>query len=228
MKYSSKGIVSLSCFFKVEPLHLKEIMTYSSAKKFESGDILFYEGDISTHLYLLLSGSVKVYKTRPSGVNVVLHTLYAGEMVGEFANFGNFPYPGTAEFQETSEILVIDFEHFKTNHLMIHPEIGAAIIRCLIKKQKALMEIIHNELALCAEQKIIKFLLENEAVFPKLKYFQIASILNTAPETLSRLLSKLKNRNLIYIDKKRNLTIINRKTLEEILKRKEKQTDSLS
>ena len=190
MKYSSKGIADLSCFFKIEPLHLKEILTYSLVKKFESGDILFYEGDMPTHLYLLLSGSIKVYKTRPSGVNVILHTLFSGEMVGEFANFGNLPYPGTAQFQENSDVLMINFERFKTELMMAHSDIGYAIITCLIKKQKALMEIIHNELALCTEQKIIKFLLENEEIFPKLKYVQIASILNTAPETLSRLLSK--------------------------------------
>jgi len=94
------------------------------------------------------------------------------------------------------------------------------MIKCLIRKQKALMEIIHNEVALCAEQKIIKFLLENEAIFAKLKYFQIASLLNTAPETLSRLLSKLKKQKLIHIDEKRTLTIIERNSLEEKLKLK--------
>jgi len=167
---------------------------------------------------MLLSGSVCVYKTKASGTNVILHTLHAGEMVGEFANFGNLPYPGTAQFQENSEVLIIDFECFKTNLLLVYPEIGHAIIKCLIKKQKALMEIIHNEVALSAEQKIIKFLLENETVFPKLKYFQMASILNTAPETLSRLLSKLKKNKFILIDDKRNLKIIQRKSLEEKIK----------
>ena len=139
-------------------------------------------------------------------------------MIGEFANFSNLPYPGTAQFQENSEILIIDFECFKTNFLLVYPEIGHAIIKCLIKKQKALMEIIHNEVALSAEQKIIKFLLENETIFQKLKNFQIASILNTAPETLSRLLSKLKKNNFILIDDKRNLKIMQRNVLEEKLK----------
>jgi CRP/FNR family transcriptional regulator len=220
MKNSAKGILNLSCFFKIDPSYFKEMEAYSFTKRYHRGDILFYEGDMSTHLYMLLSGSVIVYKTRVSGTNVILHTLHEGEMVGEFANFGNLPYPGTAQFQENSNVLVIDFERFKTHLLMTHPEIGYAIIKCLIKKQKALMEIIHNEVILCAEQKIIKFLLENEAIFPKFKYLQMASILNTAPETLSRILSKLKNANLITIDDKRNLKIIQHKTLEEKLKLK--------
>ncbi len=220
MKSSAQGILNLSCFFKVNPSYLKEMEAYSFTKRYRRGDILFYEGDMSTHLYLLLLGSVSVYKKRVSGANVILHTLREGEMVGEFANFGNLPYPGTAQFQENSEVLVIDFERFKTDLLLVYPEIGYAMIKCLIRKQKALMEIIHNEVALCAEQKIIKFLLENEAIFAKLKYFQIASLLNTAPETLSRLLSKLKKQKLIHIDEKRTLTIIERNSLEEKLKLK--------
>jgi len=217
MKHSPKGILNQSCLFKIDALHLKEMSAYSFKKAYQAGDVLFYEGDNPTYLFMLLSGSVSVFKTKSSGTNVILHTLYAGEMIGEFANFGSLPYPGTAQFNVASDVLVIDFERFKTEHLMIHPEIGYAIIQCLIKKQKALMEIIHNELALCAEQKIVKFLLENEVMFPKLKYFQIASILNTAPETLSRLLSKLKHQKLIYLDNKRHLTILDRKSLEDIL-----------
>ena len=218
MTKNTKEITNLSCFFKISPLYFKEFETFSLTKKYQNGDILFYEGDMPTHLYLLLSGSIRVYKTRASGTNVILHTLYAGEMIGEFANFSNLPYPGTAQFQENSEILIIDFECFKTNFLLVYPEIGHAIIKCLIKKQKALMEIIHNEVALSAEQKIIKFLLENETIFQKLKNLQIASILNTAPETLSRLLSKLKKNNFILIDDKRNLKIMQRNVLEEKLK----------
>lgn len=219
MKNNSRGLLNHSCFFTIQQDYFEKMQDYSFRKKYQKGDILFYEGDSATHLYMLLSGSIKIFKTKTSGINVMLHTLHAGEMVGEFANFGNFPYPGTAQFQDESDVLVIHFEHFQ-KHILTHPEIGYATIKCLIKKQKALMDIIHNEVALSVEQKIIKFLLENEAIFPKLKYFQIASILNTAPETLSRILSKLKNDNLITLDDKRNLTILCRKFLEEKLKNK--------
>ena len=219
MKNNLSGLLNHSCFFTIQQDYFKEMQDYSFRKKYQKGDILFYEGDSATHLYMLLSGSIKIFKTKTSGINVVLHTLHAGEMVGEFANFGNLPYPGTAQFQDDSDVLVIHFEHFK-KHILTHPEIGYATIKCLIKKQKTLMDIIHNEVALSVEQKIIKFLLENEAIFPKLKYFQIASILNTAPETLSRILSKLKNDSLITLDDKRNLTIVCRKFLEEKLKNK--------
>lgn len=219
MKNNSRGLLNHSCFFTIQQDYFEEMQDYSFRKKYQKGDILFYEGDSATHLYMLLSGSIKIFKTKTSGINVILHTLHAGEMVGEFANFGNFPYPGTAQFQDESDVLVIHFEHFQ-KHILTYPEIGYATIKCLIKKQKALMDIIHNEVALSVEQKIIKFLLENEAIFPKLKYFQIASILNTAPETLSRILSKLKNDNLITLDDKRNLTILCRKFLEEKLKNK--------
>lgn len=216
---NARGILNHSCFFTIQQDYFEEMQAYSFRKKYQNGDILFYEGDSATHLYMLLSGSIKIFKTKTSGINVVLHTLHAGEMVGEFANFGNFPYPGTAQFQDESDVLVIHFEHFQ-KHILTHPEIGYATIKCLIKKQKALMDIIHNEVALSVEQKIIKFLLENEAIFPKLKYFQIASMLNTAPETLSRILTKLKKNHLIHVDKRRTMTILERNILEEKLKLK--------
>ena len=46
-------------------------------------------------------------------------------------------------------------------------------------------------------------------------YFQLASILGTIPETLSRIFAKLSGNNLIRVDGK-NITLLDRNGLEDL------------
>ena len=209
-------IKNIACFAKLSDEQLEKLKKISVIKKYNAKEILFYEGDAPTYLYVLLQGTLKVYKTNHKGQQIFLHQFYPGGLVAELANFENIPYPATAEFTSNSEVLRIDYQALEKDFFK-NPEISMEIIKSLIAKHKILIEIIQKEVILTADAKIAKFILENGELFSTLKNTQIASILNITPETLSRTLRRFKASGSIEMDDKHTVHILDKSALEEIV-----------
>ena len=209
-------IRNVSCFSKLNDEQLEKLKKISVIKKYHAKEILFYEGDAPIYLYVLLQGTLKVYKTNHKGQQIFLHQFYPGGLVAELANFENIPYPATAEFMSDSEVLRIDYKALEHDFFK-NPEISFEIIKSLIAKHKILIDVIQKEVILTADAKVAKFILENGELFKTLKNTQVASILNLTPETLSRTLSKFKSSSMIELDEKHHIQVIDRQKLEEVL-----------
>lgn len=209
-------IRNVSCFSKLTDEQLEKLKKISVIKKYKGKEILFYEGDAPIYLYVLLQGTLKVYKTNHKGQQIFLHQFYPGGLVAELANFENIPYPATAEFMSDSEVLRIDYKALETDFFK-NPEISFEIIKSLIAKHKILIDVIQKEVILTADAKVAKFILENENLFKKLKNTQVASILNLTPETLSRTLSRFKSSGIIDLDEKHHIRVLEPAKLEELL-----------
>ncbi|WP_041957038.1 Crp/Fnr family transcriptional regulator [Sulfurospirillum arsenophilum] len=209
-------IRSISIFSHLNDEQLEKLKKISVIKKYKAKEILFYEGDAPTYLYVLLQGTLRVYKTNHKGQQIFLHQFYPGGLVAELANFENIPYPATAEFMSDSEVLRIDYKALEHDFFK-NPDISFEIIKSLIAKHKILIDVIQKEVILTADAKVAKFILENGELFKTLKNTQVASILNLTPETLSRTLSKFKSSNMIELDEKHHIQVINRQKLEEVL-----------
>ena len=209
-------IRSISCFSKLSDEQVEKLKKISVIKKYKAKEILFYEGDEPTYLYVLLQGILKVYKTNHKGQQIFLHQFYPGGLVAELANFENIPYPATAEFMSDSEVLRIDYKALEKDFFK-NPDISFEIIKSLIAKHKILIDVIQKEVILTADAKVAKFILENAELFKALKNTQVASILNLTPETLSRTLSKFKSSGLIELDENHHIRILDKEKLEEVI-----------
>jgi len=209
-------IRNVSCFSKLTDEQLEKLKKISVIKKFKAKEILFYEGDEPVYLYVLLQGTLKVYKTNHKGQQIFLHQFYPGGLVAELANFENIPYPATAEFMSDSEVLRIDYQALEHDFFK-NPEISFEIIKSLIAKHKILIDVIQKEVILTADAKVAKFILENADLFRTLKNTQVASILNLTPETLSRTLSKFKSSGFIELDENHHIKVLDKSKLEEML-----------
>jgi CRP-like cAMP-binding protein len=207
---------NISIFSKLSNEQLEKLKKISVIKKYSAKEILFYEGDAPVYLYVLLQGTLKVYKTNHKGQQIFLHEFYPGGLVAELANFENIPYPATAEFMSKSEVLRIDYQALEKDFFK-NPDISFEIIKSLIAKHKILIDVIQKEVILTAEAKVAKFILENFELFDTLKNTQIASLLNLTPETLSRTLSKFKSLGFIEIDEKHLFRILDKASLEIML-----------
>lgn len=178
---------------------LKKLNDISSIKKYNSKEILFFEGEEPKHLHVLLDGVVRLYKTNHKGNQIFLHQFLPVSLIAELANFENIPYPATAEFTCRGEVLRIDYKKLEEGFFK-NPELSLQIIKSLAGKLKIMSEVVTNEIVLTSEAKIAKFLVENGELFETLKNTKVASLLNLTPETLSRTLTKFKKRGLIRVD----------------------------
>ncbi len=178
---------------------LKKLNDISTIKRYNSKEILFFEGEEPRYLHVLLDGIVRLYKTNHKGTQVFLHQFLPISLVAELANFENIPYPATAEFITRGEILRIDYKKLEDGFFK-NPDISFQIIKSLAGKLKIMSEVVTNEIILTSEAKIAKFLVEHGELFVSLRNTKVASLLNITPETLSRTLTRFKKRGLIRVE----------------------------
>ncbi|MEA3513153.1 MAG: helix-turn-helix domain-containing protein, partial [Campylobacterota bacterium] len=104
--------------------------------------------------------------------------------------------------KDNTKVLLIDKEKF-LRLLEEDSTFSFHIIKSLTKKIKALEVTINRNLIFDATTKVCSLLKENQNILENSKNKHIANILNMAPETLSRTITKLKKLNII--DQKQKL-----------------------
>jgi CRP/FNR family transcriptional regulator len=75
--------------------HLKELYDQTHTKQFAKDSIVFYEGDESKYLHILLEGNIKLYKTTPKGTQIQINRIAAPALIGENACLEKQPNPAS-------------------------------------------------------------------------------------------------------------------------------------
>jgi CRP/FNR family transcriptional regulator len=204
----------ISIFSKLSEAHLKELYDNTYIKYFTKDSIVFYEGDSSKYLYILLEGSVKLYKTTPKGTQVQINRLDAPAIIGEYACFEQCPYPATCEFITDGCMGMLPFE--EVYKYLSNPQFSLEIIKSLTGKVLLLSSLVHKETVLSSEAKVADIIIQKNSIFERLKNNEIASMLNLTPETFSRILTKFKKQGIIKITKHK-VTILDAERLYAIV-----------
>jgi len=203
----------LKLFQSLSDRELVSVAKISSLKTLFKENILFYEGESPRYFYLLLQGHLKLYKTDLKNNEIVIHYFTKPAFIAEMASFENIKFPATAmAMSEELEVLLIDKEKF-LNLLQTDATFSFHLLKSISLKVKQLELVINRNMIYDAMTKVCSFIDENPQYLQTAKNKEIASFLNMAPETLSRILSKL--RKLEIIDKENN--IVDEAKLQAIL-----------
>ena len=194
--------------------HLKELYDQTHVKHFTKDSIVFYEGDESEYLHILLEGSIKLYKTTPKGTQIQINRLNAPALIGEYACFEHQPFPATCEFVTEGSMGLLPFE-MVYKHLN-NPDFSLEIIKSLTGKVSLLSALVHKETVLSSEAKVADLMMQKLSIFQRLKNNEIASILNLTPETFSRIMTKFKKEGIIMVES-HTVTILKEEALYSIV-----------
>ena len=194
--------------------HLNELQQLLHVRHYTKDSIVFYEGDESDYLHILLDGTVRLYKTTPKGTQIHMHNFVAPEIIALFAAFETVPFPATCEFLTEGSVGLLPLK--KIYDFLHNVDFALSLITALSRRMKLLADLLHKETVYSSEAKIADLIYTNASVFEHLKNNEIASILNITPETLSRILSKLKKEEIITL-KDHVLTILDPEALEDII-----------
>ena len=205
----------IQLFSKLSEENLARLRDQAILKNLTKESIVFYEGDESDHIFVLLEGTVKLYKTSPKGSQIQINRFDAPAVIGEYACFEQVPFPATCEFVTDGKMAKVPTS-FIFNSL--HEESFALeMIKSLTGKVMILSSLVHKETIFSSEAKVAKILIENVEIFQKLKHNEIASILNITPETLSRILKKFKKSYLIEGLKEGRIRILDAEGLDQVI-----------
>ncbi|CAA6812560.1 MAG: Unknown protein [uncultured Sulfurovum sp.] len=190
----------LNLFKMLDDSEIERLAKISMVKNFTRDNILFYEGEEPQYFYLLLEGHLKLYKTDLKGNEIVIHYFREASFIAEIASLENIKFPATAIVVDKKiEVVLIDKEKF-TKILQEDAHFSFHIIKSITLKIKQLELVINRNMIYNSMSKVCSFIEENPDYIQIAKNKEVANILNMAPETLSRILSRL--RKLEIIDKK--------------------------
>ncbi|MDP7593292.1 MAG: Crp/Fnr family transcriptional regulator [Litorilituus sp.] len=171
----------------------------------KAGDFLFEKGDCADHVFLVKKGKLTLYRLMPNGEQKVFKVFLSGGVIAEMAVFMEpRVYPMTAYVEQCSELVC--YSHHTFHQLFkADRELALKVIGFMSNLVGQLMNSIDMLTQVNANQRLVMYFAEiyqkqkqsnNRFVLPSTKKV-LATQLGITPETLSRLLNKLKFRGLI-------------------------------
>lgn len=204
---------AIEIFRHLSSVQLQQLEAISLCRHYASGEIIFYQGDQSDYFHFLLEGDVSVYKSNDTGT-IEVHRFRAPSMFAESATLQGIPFPASAEALCSCTILKLHRSPFLK---LLHEDAGLsiALITSLSKKIVSLQRLNDQLSAPDAFSKIVRLMSDRPEIFSTLKGIEIAKIAGIAPETLSRILTKLKKEKLILFKPRQLFEIIDKNGLQK-------------
>jgi len=203
---------------------LKKIAAISKYKNLSKGEILFSEGVKARGFFLVVSGKIRVFKTSMSGKEQTLHIIYPFETFAEASMFSGESFPASAEALEESVLLFVKKERF-ISLIGESPRLSIGIIASFSRLLRQFNTLVEELSLKDVPARLAKYLLElpeqqvladgNTVAELSITKTHLASHMGTTIETVSRSFRKLKDRNIIKLDRSQ-IIILEKEVLEKI------------
>ena len=188
-------------------------------KVYQPNEVVFWEGDVESHLYYLQYGSLKAVKTSPDGREQVLRVISAGEIFHEVGALAKRANPATAITLEESGIWMLPRRALE-DAIAEHPQMAFRIIENMADKIISLASLASDLSLKSVKARFAKLLLERskDGVIERQSWAtqtEMASRLGTVPDVLSRVIRELTRAEVIEMDKKQ-IRILDQASLAEL------------
>jgi CRP/FNR family transcriptional regulator len=215
------SIRNLSIFADLSISQLQKICYFSpTVKTYESGEIIYFQGDSSNHAFTLRKGIIKLVKTLPDGRTQIIRILKGGGLFG-FDGFIDQDYNQSAIALTDCEVCLLPLETLQ-NLRKSQPEIGDAMMSRWIQYLHEAENMMLNLGAKKASERLAYFLVnwgEQDPIGWKkihLSRKELGELLGMTTETVSRFLSKWKKMDIIR-EQKGNILIQDKTELCEVI-----------
>ncbi len=189
---------------------------------FRRNQVIFLEEETGKYMYIVLAGKVKVTKTTPDGKETVLAIQQPGDFFGEMSLLDGKTTPATVSAMEDCRIAMLSGEDFH-RHLMRNEKVVQQIIQVLCSRLRQVWGRIQTLSYSTADARIRGTLLQlsrrhgvpdNRGIIIDLKitHQELAGMVGTSRETVSRTLSQLQRDGVLQVEGRR-IVILNPKAL---------------
>lgn len=192
---------------------------------FPEDAVIFAEGQIPRGIFMLCQGQVKLSTTSRDGKTFILRVAKAGEVLGLHAVVTRKPYEVTVETMQPCQLNFVNREDF-LRFLKAHGDACLRAAQQISRECRDAYEVVRSiGLSHSVSGKVAKFLLAsategrvmNGVVRTRLAltHEEIAQITGTSRETITRILSEFRKKDIIEL-KNSTLTIHNKPALERL------------
>ena len=191
--------------------------TILKCRTFSRGDLLFSEGEPGEGIWILNRGSVRLVKSDSEGRERLLKIVRPGEVFAEIVLFDGGDYPATALAAETGCATVI-YNRDAQQLMKENPELAWHFLRAFSRRLRDAYDRMHIIIGSDVPSKLSKLLLqlsrEQGKLVINISQQDLADMLGTARETISRALSVLSADGLVSIRRNR-IEILDASELEK-------------
>ena len=200
---------------------LQELATIVVDREFRRGQTIFLEGEEGNGFYVVNTGKVKIFKLSPDGKEQIIHIFGSGEPFAEVPVFAGQRFPANAEALEDSRLFFFPRAAF-LELIRQHPSLALNMLAVLSRRLRQLAGLVEDLSLKEVPARLAAYLLyqsDRGAGTPEFELEiakgQLASLLGTIPETLSRILAKLVKEGLILSSGPR-ITIVDKAGLQAL------------
>lgn len=194
---------------------------------YPKGALVFVEGQTSRGIFVLCAGRVKLSTSSKEGKTLIIQIAEPGEVLGLSATVSSRPYEVTAESLDPCQVTFVKRDDF-LQFLSQFGDVCLRVAQTLSNNYYAAYEHIRSlGLSQSVSEKLASLLLQWSAgsgkSFPQeirvkmlLTHEEIAQMIGTSRETVTRLLGEFKSKRLIEV-KGSTLTILDEAALKALV-----------
>ncbi len=190
---------------ELPPDSFKRVVEATQCQEYAPGQLIFQQGDLAEHFFLVVRGEVKLYRLSLEGQEKIIDMIRPGETFAEAVIFtSQLGYPVHAEAVKATTLLAIPARVY-LEELLKSPQSCMNLLARMSRRLHQQVQEIDRLTLHSATYRLLHLLLEEipshqqqaEKVTIRTPKHLIASRLAISPETLSRLLGKLRKQGLI-------------------------------
>ncbi|WP_449536699.1 Crp/Fnr family transcriptional regulator [Ferdinandcohnia sp. Marseille-Q9671] len=206
---------------------LEEMVNIAQYRKYKKGSHVFMQEDPLEHVFFIYNGKVKIYKNDINGKEQIVTIQKDGDMFPHVGFFRKGNYPAYSLVLEDTMAVVISISHFESV-LLQHPQVSIKLFRVLGEKIVDLQNRLEAQILNNTYEQIIKLMMRlcetdghemangKKMITTQFTNKDLANMIGTTRETVSRTLTKLKKKQLIEVDEKGNI-IVDSEAIEDEL-----------
>ncbi len=183
---------------------LQKMIQERKVRTIKKKQVIYYEGDSVSGIYLVLSGKVKTFRLSTDGRELLTGMYSVDEYFGVPALLLNEPYAETAEALEDTRICQLPKE-ILDELLSRYPDVARQFIRILsndlLDKEEQLLQLAYHSVRKRMSEVLLRLSKQEEQqegqTTLRISRDNLAAMAGMATETVSRILSDFKEEGLI-------------------------------
>jgi CRP/FNR family transcriptional regulator len=192
---------------------LNLINKIAGEKEFKKGEYIFFEGEAGDKFFIIKDGQVKLTKMIKNGDEQILNIFSNNDIIAEIVAFDKGNYPASAVTMTDTGVIIFDQSELE-NLILKHPSIGVKLLREMSGRLRRAQQNVRDLALKDSSARVAGLLIflaekygkkkKNKVVLDiSLTQQELASMIGSSRETVSRVLGKFENEGLIKTSRKK-------------------------
>ena len=197
-------------FAEFAPPELDKLVQFAKLRSFKSREVIFNQGEPGRHMFIVITGTIRISILSEEGKEMTLGTLGPGDVFGEIALLDGKERTATVTAITACECLVLERQEF-IPFLELHPQAAIKLLTALSARLRMTNEIIADTLFLNLPPRLAKKLLylakihgqqtpQGLRINIKLSQQELGNLVATSRESINKQLRAWQEEGLLRLE----------------------------